>query len=159
MERYYDLAYQGSEKSIYPLTNALVAKIVRALRAGRPGKSQLSEIAQLKDEARKLAVTGQMDAPDDFWAATGVIDIKLLDYLYRHLSGKKNVFGDKVHDELVGEYKDAWKQYGSVRELNSITDHYAFLVAVIRKSKAHENLCKVLEKILASLKSMCKEAD
>jgi hypothetical protein len=52
-------------------------------------------------------------------------------------------------------------QYGSVRELNSIIDSYAFLVAVLKRleanKNAHENVCRVLKRISNSLKSIYEE--
>jgi hypothetical protein len=162
MEKYYDLAWNRNEQVYplaYPLANALTATIVQMLRASALDISKLPAIRKQIQDVEDLANKDQLYASDDFWAATGLTDVKLLLHLYDYMKGKKKVVGQKIHDDLVREYKTAWEQYGSARELNSIIEHYAFLAAIIKKSNAHEDLRSVLEKILASLKSTYEEAD
>jgi hypothetical protein len=160
MENYYDLAWQSKE-DVYPLANALTATLVQILRSSSPDLSKLPEIRKQIDLAENLARKNQLNFPDDFWAATGAADIKLLVYLYDYLNGKQKDFSEKIHDDLVEEYRIAWGQYGSARELNSIIESYAFLVAVLKRldanKNAHENVCKVLKKISNSLKSIYEE--
>jgi CHAT domain-containing protein len=158
MEKCYDLAWK-KKKGTYPLTNVLVAKIAQALQAGGTPKSRLSEIQKLKDEAGKLAAAELLNAPDGFWAATGVIDVRLLDHLFEYLNTGRKIPGEKIQDELIEQYRTAWRQYGSARQLNSIIEHYAFLIAIIKRIDAHKELCSTLEKILESLKSMYEEKD
>ena len=156
MEEYYARAWDR-KKVVYPLTNLIVAKIVRALWKGKPGQKQLTEMeAQIK-EARSMAIAEQEKSPDDFWAAIGVTDVKMLEYLFKYLKGRQK-FSETIHDELVEEYKKAWGQYGSAREINSVIEHYAFLLAVIKKpdsqKNTHQDLHNVLQKILDSLTSI-----
>ena len=157
MEEYYARAWTKKEE-VYSLTNLVVAKIVRALWNGKPGVKQLAEMEEQIKEARKLAATEQKKSPDDFWAAIGLTDIKMLEHLLKYLKGSQKNFSETVHDELVDEYKKAWGQYGSAREINSIIEHYAFLLAVIRKPDSkknkHQDLRNVLEKIFNSLTSI-----
>jgi hypothetical protein len=75
------------------------------------------------------------------------------------LNSKQKTFSEKNYDKLVEEYKTAWTQYGSAREFNSIIEHYAFLVAVLKNIDTNKNLGNALEKILNSLKSMYEEHD
>ena len=159
MEDFYYRAWKIEENNPYPLTNALAAIIVQMLRAGKSNMSKLSKLKELIDKAGKMAEKGALGSPDDFWARTGVTDARLLDNLYKYMKGKQKTFSEKNHDELIKEYETAWKQYGSARQLNSIIEHYAFLVAVLKKIETHENLCNILEKILNSLKSMYEEVD
>jgi CHAT domain-containing protein/pimeloyl-ACP methyl ester carboxylesterase len=162
MEKYYDRAWKRNEgvyPLAYPLTNALTATIVQMLRAIAIDISKLPDIRKQIADVENLASKDQLNSSDDFWAATGVTDVKLLLHLYEYMKGKKKAVSGKIHDDLVREYKTAWEQYGSARELNSIIEHYAFLAAVIRKTAAHEDLCDVLEKILGSLKSTYEEVD
>lgn len=159
MEKYYNRAWAKKKKGSYPLSNALTASIVQALRASDPDTGNLSDAKQLIKIAEELANQDKLSAPDDFWAATGVADVKLLTYIYEYLIDNQFVLSENLCNELVREYKSAWQQYGSARELNSIIEHYAFLAVVIKKSDAPENLCNVLEKILNSLKSTYEEVD
>jgi hypothetical protein len=160
MENYYNLAWQSKE-GVYPLANALTATLVQILRASSPTLSKLSEIRKQIDLAEDLARKNQLYFPDDFWAATGVTDVKLLNHLYDYLNSKQKNFSEEIHDNLVREYRTAWSQYGSARELNSIIESYAFLVAVLKRldanKNAHENVCRVLKKISNSLKSIYEE--
>ena len=160
MENYYYLASQTKEE-VYPLANALTATLVQILRASSPNLSKLPEIKKQIDLAEALARKNQLYFPDDFWAAVGVTDVKLLIYLYEYLNGKQKNFSEKIHDDLVREYRTAWRQYGSARELNSLIESYAFLAAVLKRldasKNAHENVCRVLKKISNSLKSTYEE--
>ncbi|HKY55847.1 MAG TPA: tetratricopeptide repeat-containing protein, partial [Anaerolineales bacterium] len=156
MENYYNQAWERKEDGhpvAYPLVNALSTTIVQMLRAGVLDRNKLADIKKRIDEAEKLIRKEQMNSPDNFWSAIGVTDIKLLQHLYEYMKGKRKVFSETIHDELVKEYRTAWKQYGSARELNSIVEHYAFLAAVIAKPNEHETVCKVLKEISDSLKS------
>jgi len=160
MENFYYLASQTKEDTspqAYPLVNTVTTRVIQMLRASVLDNSKLSELKKQLDDAEKLARKEQLNSPDDFWAATGITDVKLLLHLYDYMKGKQKVFSEKIHDELVEEYRTAWKQYGSARELNSIIEHYAFIVAVIKKPDSHVDLCAVLEKILNSLKSIYEE--
>jgi CHAT domain-containing protein len=154
MEDYYARAWT-KKKEVYPLTNLVVTKIVRAFWNGKPGVKKLAEIASQIEEAKRMAVTEQKKSPDDFWAAIGLTDVKMLEHLLKYLKGSQKSFSEKVHDELVEEYKKAWGQYGSAREINSVIEHYAFLAAVITKPDSqknkHKDLHNVLEKIRDSL--------
>lgn len=160
MENYYDLAWQYKGE-LYPLANALTATLVQMLRAGSPDRRKLPGIKKQIDVAEDLARKNQLHFPDDFWAATGVTDVKLLIHLYEYLNGKKKNFGEEIHAELVKEYRTAWKQYGSARELNSIIESYAFLTAVITRLESgknvHDNVCRVVKSISDSLKSAYEE--
>ncbi|MBN1453645.1 MAG: CHAT domain-containing protein [Anaerolineales bacterium] len=158
MEKFYDLAWK-KKNSTYPLTNVLTARIVQMLRTSDPDTSKFPEIKKLIYVVSKTAEKDELNSPDDFWAKTGVTDVKLLDYLYKYLNSKQKTFSEKNHEKLVEEYKTAWAQYGSAREFNSIMEHYAFLVAVLRNVDTNKNLYNVLEKILNSLKSMYEEED
>ena len=156
MEEFYTRARKVREGT-YPLTNVLTAKIIQMLRTSNPDMSKLPEIKKLKEEVVRMAEKDALNSPDDFWAKIGVTDAKLLDSLYRYLSRKQKHFSDKIYAELVKEYRTAWRQYGSARQLSSIIEHYSFLVAVLKNSEAHEDLCNVLETILNSLKLMVEE--
>ena len=158
MEDSYHQAWKTEESNPYPLTNTLVAITVQLLRSSETERLNynLPEIKELTEKAKRLADMNKTTSPDDFWATVGITDVKLLVYLTEYLN-KENIFNDIMHDELFKEYSIAWKQYGSARELNSVIEHYSFLVAVLNKLDTHKNLWTVLEKILLSLKSMSEE--
>lgn len=161
MEDFYRRAWEQAQNNPYPLTNTLTAKIAQLLRSKEHEniKNNLPKIKELKDEVEKLAEKDKINSPDDFWATIGVTDVKLLAYLLEYLQGNEKIFTEKVHNELVKEYRIAWKQYGSARELNSVIEHYSFLVAVLNKAGLHDNLRSILEKILLSLKTMSEEVN
>ena len=164
MESSYRMAMEHRTKKklkedAYPLINFATAVIVQILRTGDHEKSRLSEIQSLIDLAQKTAEKDAQDSPDLFWAKIGMTEVKLINQLYEYLNGQRGTFTEKIRDELVREYEDAWKQYGSVRELNSIIETYTFMIAVIKRIDTHEKLCDMLEKILNSIKSLHEEAD
>jgi hypothetical protein len=129
------------------------------LRADNKKADRLPEIEALVEDAQEIAEKEALVSPDDFWAKIAVTDAKLVGYLHENLRGKQGTFTENIRDGLVREYEDAWRQYGSARELNSIIEHYTFLVATIRSSDAHKDLCNALEKILNSLRSMSEQGD
>ena len=117
------------------------------------------ELKKQIDVAKKFSEKKKLASADDFWARTGLVEVDLVVHIHVYLSGRRKTFSEKIHDELIREYQSAWKQYGSARQLNSIIEHYAFLVAVLRKNEEHASLCGELERILNSLKAMFEEAD
>jgi CHAT domain-containing protein len=164
MGDYYHRAWEATpdkpEKDPYPLTNALVAQIALLLRLGdeQKVKAELPKLRKQKDEAQRFADVKKANEPEDFWAAIGVTDLQLLDYLIGYLSHKKPLSG-QVHADLLKEYQKAWKQYGSQRELNSVIEHYAFLVAVLEECDSKDEVCSVLRNIYNDLRSMSEAED
>jgi tetratricopeptide (TPR) repeat protein len=156
MEKNYNLAY-GKKKTAYPLTNVLIAKLSTSLRTGRLDSKQSSALKNLRDEVMTLAETENLIARDDFWATTGVTDVKLVDFIYEYVTGKKKVFDEKLHKELLGEYESTWRHFGSARQFNSILEQYSFLVAVLKGKDKHADLRTALEKFLSSLRSVYEE--
>jgi len=165
MEKYYHQAWDRMPDQVakdpYPLVNALVARIALLLRSNdeEKAKKEFPELTKQLEEAKQFADEVKEMEPEDFWAAIGQADLKLLGNLVDYLSPKKTGLSDKVYDELVRDYRIAWKQYGSQRELNSVIEHYAFLVAVLKAFDPDDNLCGVLENIFSTLRSMSEEAD
>jgi len=145
----------------YPLVNAMVARIAYLVRSGDgvQAAEKHKTLKKEKDEAKRLAQALVAAEPESFWAAVGVADIKLLEGLIEYLSPEKVVLSNKMHDELVKNYRKAWKQYGSSRELNSVIEQYTFLVSVLKKFDPDNNLCGILEKIYEDLRAMLKEID
>lgn len=147
------------KEDAYPLMNFATAIIVQMLRADNKKAGRLPQIKALIEDAQKIAEREELVSPDDFWAKIGVTEAKLVSYFHEYLSGKQGAFAEKIRDGLVREYEDAWRQYGSARELNSIIEHYTFLVATIKNNDAHKDLRDALEKILNSLRSMSEQGD
>jgi hypothetical protein len=156
MEAAYNQALELTEDKTYPLANALVAKALRLLRSGDPEgtKEALPGLAELAKQAASLAELDKLHSPDDFWAATGVTDVKLIDLLLKYLRAGSKDFNDEMFDDLAREYKTTWRRYGSARELNSVIGHYAFLAAALKGIEAHKNLSGVLDKTLSDLHSI-----
>ncbi len=167
MEDYYNRAWELTKKQAkgnaqidpYALTNALVARIARLIRLGDEKKAagEREELKELRDEAQALAVAMQDYDPESFWSAVGLADIQLLDSLIKYLSLRTKRVPDEAYEKLVEAYRTAWQQYGSTRELNSVIEHYTFLVAVIKEFDPDDNLCGVLENIYADLRTMSEE--
>jgi pimeloyl-ACP methyl ester carboxylesterase len=156
METAYWKAWKKANDT-YPLKNYLVTAIVQMLRSGVQPKGRLAELKQLIDLVQGVAVKNKLNAPDDFWANVGVTEAKFVDRLHQYVSGRQKSFTEELSHELVDEYRVAWEQYGSARELNSILEHYTFLAAVLKKNEKNANLCREIEKIASSLKSMLDE--
>lgn len=158
MESAYWRAWESEKpKTAYPLQNYLVAAIVQMLRSGVRSKDKLTELRRLIETVQELAAKDEMSAPDNFWANVGVAEAHLVDHLHQYLSGKPESFTEEVSRGLVNEYRDAWRQYGSARELNSILEHYAFLAAVLKKDGKNADLCREIERMVDALKSMYAE--
>jgi pimeloyl-ACP methyl ester carboxylesterase len=143
----------------YPLINALIAASVQLLRSKEPDKVRIADLKHLVEEAKSLAEKKRLASSDDFWARTGEAEAELVEQFHTYLSKGGKKFSRDVHDKLVRVYDDAWKQYGSARQLNSIIEHYAFLVAVLGKSERYASLREELERILKSLQEMFEAAD
>ena len=164
MEDYYYQAWELTKRIArgntpidpYPLTNALIARIVRLVRLGDAGKvaAARSELKKQKDEAQGLAEAMRAYAPESFWTVVGLADTKLLEGLIEILNPKKKGLPNTLHEELVNAYRFAWMQYGSTRELYSVIEYYAFLLAVLKEFDPDDILCGVLENIYADLRSM-----
>ncbi len=152
-----EMAYRNAameDKSSYPLTNALTANILQTLRVGRSDKGKLEQLQLDMENAVVQANKASEELQDDFWAKTAITDVRLLQHLLKFIGGRQKTLNDKMFDELANEYRTAWRQFGSLRELNSIIGHYSFLVAVLQPIKAQEPLCKMLQKILDTLNSL-----
>ena len=158
METAYKHAWDLEKDNIYPLTNVLVAKVIRLLRANNPDeiKSALPGLADLVKEAAGLAKIG-MNASDDFWINIGGTDVTLINYLVDYIQSDPKELREELFDGLVKDYKRTWRRYGSARELNSVIEQYAFLAAVLKGIESHKDLTNVLLKILASLNSISEK--
>lgn len=156
METAYLKAWKKTDDA-YPLRNYLVAAIVQMLRSGVRSKDRLADLRRLIDMDRELAAKNKLTSPDDFWANVGTTEAHLVDHLHQYLSGKPRSFTEEVSRGLVNEYRDAWRQYGSARELNSILEHYTFLAAVLKKDEKNADLCREIEKMAGALKSLYEE--
>ena len=156
IETAYRHAWQLYKNDPYPLTNVLVARILRLLRNNDPEevKESLPELVELKAEAVRLAEQGKLNSPDDFWASVGRTDANLIGYLLDCVQPDSTALTEALFDGLVKDYGATWRRYGSARELNSVIDHYAFLNTVLRGVETHKNLSGFLGKTLLSLISM-----
>lgn len=157
MEGAYDYARASSDDDPYPLTNALVAKVVRLLRSGNAEeiKTMLPALVELKDEATRLAEIEKSNSTDDFWASIATTDVNLVAHMLNYMKSPKAI-DEAQFDELANEYKETWVRYGSARELNSIIDHYAFLTTMLEESQEHKKLADCLSKVLLSLRSLAE---
>jgi CHAT domain-containing protein/pimeloyl-ACP methyl ester carboxylesterase len=167
MGDYYRQAWEKTPdkapKDPYPLINALVAQTVLLLRLDGEQKSKeelpdLKGLREQKEQAQGFAEALKEARPEDFWAAIGLTDLQLLDHLIGYMEHKKQL-PDQVHQELLEGYQKAWKQYGSQRELNSVIEHYDFLVEVLKECDAKDEVCDVLQKIYNELRSMSEALD
>jgi hypothetical protein len=154
MESAYEKAWELAipRKKGYPLTNHLAARIARLLRASQPDhkKAVPAALEKRATEATSLAETERQKARDDFWAGIGFADAKLIGDLVRSLRSPSKTLSEAEVSELIDEYTNTWRRYGSARELNSVIEHYAFLAAVLKGQKLSEQF----EKIQSSLQSV-----
>lgn len=156
METAYRHAWRLADQDPYPLTNVLVARILRLLRTNDPDeiKGELPELIELKEEALRLAELQKLKSPDDFWASVGGTDANLTGCLLDYVHSDPTSLREELFEGLVRDYATTWRRYGSARELNSIIEHYAFLSTVLRGVENHKNLAGILGKTLLSLTSM-----
>jgi hypothetical protein len=131
--------------------------IVQLLRTGDRYQGRISEIKKFIDNARAIAEKEKLNSPDDFWAKIGVTEVDLVEHLHGRLGEKPRRSSQKLPDGILAGYATAWKQYGSARELNSIIEHYAFLVKVLKGTEPQKDLCEELERVLDSLRYMYEE--
>ena len=156
METAYDSARECAPDNTYPLTNALVAKVIRLLRASDPEevKARLPELIKLTEAAASLAEKKRDISQDDFWASIGVIDVSMISHLLKYIKSGHKAIDEKLIDELVEEYQDTWIRYGSARELNSVIEQYTFLIAALEGIDRHKKLVDSLAKMLSKLNSI-----
>ncbi|MEW6407033.1 MAG: tetratricopeptide repeat-containing protein, partial [Chloroflexota bacterium] len=156
MEKAYKEASELEPNDSYPLSNYLVAQAARLLRTNDPEEipGALPELNRLVEQADNLVQTNLQNSPDDIWAANGVLDIRLIDYMVKYMWEGSQEVGDGVFDDLFEKYQITWQRFGSAREINSVIEHYAFLRAVLKVSESRKKLLDLLEKMLSSLKSI-----
>jgi tetratricopeptide (TPR) repeat protein len=133
MFTYYDSAWQKTPKDPYPLINALVAQIIRYWLGGVAQRD--AELKGKFDTALKLATQRKEEHPNDFWAAVGLADAELAHHLLQEDLKKHQV-------NLLKHYKDAWKHFGSPRELRSVIEHLEFIMMVLKsdhREAAHDS--------------------
>jgi hypothetical protein len=131
----------------------LVAQVIRLLRANDPQAAQkaLAKLAEEVEQAARLAESEQANFPGDFWASIAISDASLLRHLLTCLEQGVQGLRQEQFDKLAAEYKSTWKRYGSLRELNSVLEHYAFLVAVLKGIKDQDALSSYLKSTFSSL--------
>ena len=156
MEAAYNQAWELAKDKSYPLTNVLAAKVTRSLRSDDPDgiKKSIPELVTLTEKAARLAESEYLNSPEDFWASIASTDVKLIDSIVKYMREGSKDFNVEIFDDLVQEYKTTWKRYGSMRELNSVIEHHAFLAAVLGGIEAHKTLSGSLEKSLSALNSI-----
>ena len=155
MEAAYDNAWKSAPKDPYPLTNALVAKVILLLRSAtlEDIQNRLAELFKLEEEATRLATIVRDSSPDDFWACIATTDVSLVACVLDYLQAQSTDVDPAPFDKLVNEYREAWNRFGSVRELNSVIEQYAFLLAMLHGIDQHKSLSEALTKIGSSLNS------
>jgi pimeloyl-ACP methyl ester carboxylesterase len=156
MEQAYQLAWDRAPNNPYPAANLLAAKVTRLLRTNDPAAmvNALPELDRLVKEAASLAEAEVLNAPDDFWASVSGTDIKLVGYLVKYIQSGCKDLSAELFDGLADEYSTTWLRYGSARELNSVIEHYTFLLAVLKKAVPDEEITGYLERPLSALKTM-----
>jgi len=110
----------------YPFVNRLLAKIVKLWLAAPKGKQPRWDAA-LKDEVDQAQTLAHLErlAGNDFWSAIGVPDAKLAEQI---CVGEMDA---SAMEEIEKEYAEAWKRFGSKRELGSVIEHLEFLIQVL----------------------------
>jgi hypothetical protein len=158
MEIAYEHARASAEEDPYPLTNALVAKVILLLRSRDLEKMEpqnnLTDLFKLKEEAAGLADIARGKSPDDFWASIGVTDVRLVAYMLDYLRDGPKKIDDTLPGSLVEEYRETWNRFGSAREFNSVIEQYAFLLAMLNGIEQHKIFAGSLTEILSSLNSI-----
>ena len=156
METAYDRAWESAKDDTYPLTNALVAKVIRILRSSdsEESRKKLPELIELQIEAARLAEAFKAKYQDDFWASISVTDVNLVAHLLDHIKAPSKKINEAHFDHLVEEYKETWMRFGSARELNSVIEQYAFLAAVLQGIEPRKTLSDLLTKVLSLLNSI-----
>jgi hypothetical protein len=155
MEVAYDSAWKKALDDPYPLTNALVAKVILLLRSSDSAdiQSKLQDLLNVEDKATRLAGLARDNAPDDFWACIATTDVSLVAHMLDYIESGSTDVDQAPFDKLVNEYREAWNRFGSVRELNSVIEQYAFLLAMLNGIERHKSLADALARIRSSLNS------
>jgi pimeloyl-ACP methyl ester carboxylesterase len=156
MEAAYKKAWETSrstQEDPYPLTNYLVARVIRLLRAGDVDeyKASLDELRSQAAEVARLAEADRISSPGDFWATIEGTDAALVGYLVDYLPSGSKDLREELFSALAEEYATSWRRYGSARELSSIIEQYVFLTAVLKGIKRHRKLSGFLAKIVSAL--------
>jgi len=123
MYSFYHEAWELSGDDPYPLTNALVAEILRYWIGELAKRSQ--ELESKFETALSLARARHEEHPTDFWAAIGRADTLMARHL---LEGELK----KHQEQLLEQYKLAWKHFGSPRQLRSVIEQLEFLITVLK---------------------------
>jgi hypothetical protein len=155
MEIAYDSAWSCAPDDPYPLTNALVAKMILLMRSPELEdiQNKLAELFKLEEEATRLARIVSESSPDDFWACIASTDVNMVARVLEYIQAQSTDVDQAPFDKLVDEYRDAWNRFGSVRELNSVIEQYAFLLAMLSGIDRHKSLADALTKLGSSLNS------
>jgi tetratricopeptide (TPR) repeat protein len=155
MEAAYDNAWANAPENPYPLTNALVAKVILLLRSSDSEDihNKLTDLFKLEEQAIRLAGMARDNAPDDFWACIATTDVSLVAHILDYIEAGSKDLDQVLYDKLVEEYRETWNRFGSVRELNSVVEQYAFLLAMLSGIEQHKSLADALTKIGSSLNS------
>jgi hypothetical protein len=156
MEAAYKKAWETSrstQEDPYPLTNYLVARVIRLLRAGDVDeyKASLDELRGQAAEVARLAEADRISSPADFWATIEGTDAALVGYLVDYLPSGSKDLREELFTALADDYATSWRRYGSARELSSIIEQYVFLAAVLKGIKRHRKLSGFLAKIVSAL--------
>jgi tetratricopeptide (TPR) repeat protein len=155
MEMAYDNAWKKAPDDAYPLTNALVAKVILLLRSSdsQDIHNKLQDLLKDEDKATRLAGIARDIAPDDFWACIATTDVSLVAHMLDYIESGSTDVDPAPFDKLVEEYRETWNRFGSVRELNSVIEQYGFLLAMLNGIERHKSLADALTKIRSSLNS------
>jgi hypothetical protein len=129
MYSFYYEAWELSGEDPYHLTNALVAEILRYWTGELGQRSR--ELESKFETALSLATERRDERPTDFWAAIGLADAEMAQYLF------EGELHQKHQKELLEQYKEAWKQFGSPRQLRSVIEQLEFMIAIFNL-KGHQ---------------------
>jgi hypothetical protein len=149
---YWQACHPTATRQVYRLKNYLTAKLILLLRSNNQERSEAdsSDLVERIAKAASLAEIEQQNYPDDFWASTGCTDIQMIQIVIQCLPALSNGLREEQVNELIQEYTTRWRRCGSVWELNSVIEHFDFLVAVLKGHKISEQL----ERIRVSLQSV-----
>ncbi|MBN1666617.1 MAG: CHAT domain-containing protein, partial [Anaerolineales bacterium] len=125
MAEYYRQARELEPENPYARLNQLTVQIVcywMGVVKARPPVTQELQHLRARAEARRE------ENSTDFWSAIGVCDCDLAIAL---------LSGDLAASvpQLAGCYIQAWRQFGSARELRSVSEHLNFLGQVLERDR------------------------
>ena len=141
------------EQDYYPLFNALDGEFLLAARGERGGfdahASELGDLlrAGVTNAQRRFALKRE------FFHALAQVDAQRIDALWACYDGRKErcINDAPVLDRLISDYRGVLRRLGSIREQNSTTGQFQFLIDMLPSKAPASRVKGVLEQLVEGI--------